>query len=76
MTMQFTWQGCDSALAAPLVLDLVRLVARAHALGDSGPLPALGFFFKAPLASDEHRLAEQWDALRTWTHDCGERVAP
>src|SRR5690625_230456 len=75
MTLQFTWQGCDSALAAPLVLDLVRLVARAHALGDAGPLPALGFFFKAPLASDEHRLPAQWDALRTWAHDCGERVA-
>ena len=25
MTLQFTWQGCDSLLAAPLVLDLVRL---------------------------------------------------
>ena len=26
MTMQFIWQGCDSILAAPLVLDLVRFV--------------------------------------------------
>ena len=76
MTLQFTWQGCDSALAAPLVLDLVRLVARAHALGDAGPVPALGFFFKAPLDSDEHRLSAQWDALRTWARDCGERAAP
>src|SRR5205085_11362329 len=25
MTLQFTWQGCDSALAAPLVIDLARL---------------------------------------------------
>lgn len=75
MTMQFTWQGCDSALAAPLVLDLVRLVARAHALGDAGALPGLGFFFKAPLASDEHRLPQQWEALRTWAADCGERAA-
>ena len=24
MTLQFTWQGCDSALAAPLVIDLAR----------------------------------------------------
>lgn len=24
MTMQFTWQGCDSILAAPLVIDLVN----------------------------------------------------
>src|SRR5262249_47396889 len=25
MMLQFTWQGCDSLLAAPLVLDLARL---------------------------------------------------
>ena len=74
MTLQFTWQGCDSALAAPLVLDLVRLIARAHALGDTGPLPALGFFFKSPVASDEHRLPAQWDALVAWARDCGERA--
>ena len=24
MTLQFTWQGCDSLLAAPLVIDLAR----------------------------------------------------
>ena len=25
MTLQFTWQGCDSLLAAPLAIDLARL---------------------------------------------------
>ena len=30
MTLQFTWQGCDSLLAAPLVLDLVRFVELSH----------------------------------------------
>ena len=63
MTLQFTWAGCDSALAAPLVLDLVRLVARAHEVGEVGPLAALGFFFKDPAGSTEHRLSAQWDAL-------------
>ena len=29
MTLQFIWQGCDSLLAAPLVLDLVRFTERA-----------------------------------------------
>lgn len=48
MVLQTIWQGCDSALAAPLVLDLVRLVSRAHALGLAGPVPGLGFFFKDP----------------------------
>ncbi|ASU78779.1 myo-inositol-1-phosphate synthase [Actinopolyspora erythraea] len=66
MTMQFTWQGCDSALAAPLVLDLARLLARAHERGHSGPLSQLGFFFKDPVASDEHRLVAQFETLRTF----------
>ncbi|WP_406004476.1 inositol-3-phosphate synthase [Streptomyces sp. NBC_00987] len=48
MVLQTTWQGCDSALAAPLVLDLARLLARAHERGLSGPLPQLGFYFKDP----------------------------
>lgn len=63
MTMQFTWQGCDSALAAPLVLDLARLVARAHEAGRSGALPELGFFFKDPVQSDEHALSAQYTKL-------------
>ncbi|MFB7914339.1 inositol-3-phosphate synthase [Streptomyces sp. NPDC056061] len=48
MVLQTTWQGCDSALAAPLVLDLARLVARARERGLTGPLPGLGFYFKDP----------------------------
>lgn len=66
MTMQFTWMGCDSALAAPLVLDLARLLAAAHAAGRSGPQAELGFFFKDPVGSDEHRLGQQLDALCAW----------
>lgn len=66
MTLQFTWQGCDSALAAPLVLDLARLVAAAHAAGRTGPLAELGFFFKDPVGGVEHRLAEQWRDLVEW----------
>ncbi|WP_235866287.1 inositol-3-phosphate synthase [Serinibacter arcticus] len=66
MTMQFTWQGADSVLAAPLVLDLARLLARAHDAGERGPLPALGFFFKEPIAADTHALDEQWHALTAW----------
>ncbi|AYY14770.1 myo-inositol-1-phosphate synthase [Actinobacteria bacterium YIM 96077] len=66
MSLQFTWSGCDSALAAPLVLDLVRLISRAHELGESGPQPALGFFFKNPVGTDAHSLSEQWNALVQW----------
>ncbi|MEU1182471.1 inositol-3-phosphate synthase [Streptomyces sp. NPDC005820] len=62
MILQTIWQGCDSALAAPLVLDLARLVARAHEAGLSGPLPELGFYFKDPDAGPS-ALSEQFAAL-------------
>ena len=66
MTLQFTWQGCDSALAAPLVIDLARLLDLAMRRGESGPIAALGFFFKDPAALDEHALAPQHDLLVRW----------
>ena len=71
MTMQFTWQGCDSALAAPLVLDLARLLARAHEVGEVGPRKDLAFFFKDPVGDDEHRLAAQFDSLVGWAGSLG-----
>ncbi|MBO4207864.1 inositol-3-phosphate synthase [Micromonospora echinofusca] len=64
MRMEFTWHGCDSALAAPLVLDLARLTAAAHAAGRSGPLAELAFFFKDPLGGAPASLGEQWTVLR------------
>jgi myo-inositol-1-phosphate synthase len=67
MRMEFTWHGCDSALAAPLVLDLARLTAAAHAAGHVGPLPDLAFFFKDPLGAPTHSLAEQWAMLADFT---------
>ncbi|GLZ16287.1 hypothetical protein Acsp04_65220 [Actinomadura sp. NBRC 104425] len=57
MTLQFTWQGYDSALAAPLVLDLARLVAAPHAAGRAGPLPEPAYFFKDPIGATTHDLA-------------------
>jgi myo-inositol-1-phosphate synthase len=66
MSMQFTWQGCDSSLAAPLVIDLARLLDLALRRGEVGPVPALGFFFKDPVGSDEHRLFEQHRTLAEW----------
>lgn len=66
MTLQFTWQGCDSLLAAPLVLDLARLTAAAQARGDSGALTFLASFFKSPLGAAPASFADQFRALETW----------
>ncbi|WP_435238813.1 inositol-3-phosphate synthase [Streptomyces sp. YPW6] len=66
MILQTIWQGCDSALAAPLVLDLARLLARAHEAGISGPLPELGFYFKDPDGGTSAALAEQYATLLTF----------
>ncbi|MFI1015061.1 inositol-3-phosphate synthase [Streptomyces sp. NPDC020965] len=62
MILQTIWQGCDSALAAPLILDLARLTARAHEAGLTGPLPELGFYFKDPDGGPA-ALSDQYAAL-------------
>ncbi|MFM9197382.1 MAG: inositol-3-phosphate synthase [Planctomycetia bacterium] len=66
MTMQFTWQGCDSILAAPLVIDLVRLVERARRAGESGALGWLACFFKSPIGVGEQDFAKQFGMLTKW----------
>ncbi|GAA1427168.1 inositol-3-phosphate synthase [Streptomyces thermospinosisporus] len=63
MVLQTTWQGCDSALAAPLVLDLARLMLRVREAGLTGPRPELGFYFKDPDAGASSALGEQYAAL-------------
>jgi len=59
MQMHFLWQSCDSALAAPLVLDLVRLADLAQRRGESGPLPQLAPFFKTPVDVEEQDFHAQ-----------------
>lgn len=68
MVLQTIWQGCDSALAAPLVLDLARLVSRAHQAGLTGPRPELGFFFKDPDPGAAAALGDQYAALLAFAH--------
>ena len=60
MSLQFVWQGYDSILAAPLILDLVRLADYAGRRGEGGLMPHLASFFKEPLGVDEYRLHEQY----------------
>ena len=63
MSLQFTWQGCDSILAAPLVIDLVRLLDLAKKTGGAGVQPHLALFFKSPHNGTEHDLHRQFHRL-------------
>lgn len=71
MSMQFTWQGCDSALAAPLVIDLARLLALAQRRGEAGMARHLACFFKDPMGVAEHDLARQFQLLDDYVRGAG-----
>ncbi|MGO1172827.1 MAG: inositol-3-phosphate synthase [Actinomycetaceae bacterium] len=66
VTLQTTWSAHDSALAAPLVIDLVRSLALASDAGQSGAVTELGCFFKDPWGSDVHNFAEQTRRFGSW----------
>lgn len=66
MTMQFTWQGCDAILAAPLVLDLARFALLAQRRGEVGPMRHLASFFKSPIDVNEHDFFKQLNLLREY----------
>ena len=66
MVLQFTWQGCDSLLAAPLVIDLIRFTDLAQRRGERGLLTFLASFFKSPLGVTEHNFVKQFQMLEDW----------
>jgi myo-inositol-1-phosphate synthase len=63
MSLQFTWAGSDSALAAPLVIDLARLADFAAERGESGEMPHTASFFKSPLGGGTHDFHAQFERL-------------
>ena len=74
MAFQFIWQGCDSLLAAPLVLDLVRFTERAWRAGDVGTLSFLGSFFKSPLGVENQDFGRQFQTLEAWAAKVAEKA--
>ncbi len=66
MTLQFTWQGCDSALAAPLLLDLARLIDLAARRGQTGAVSELASFFKSPVGGASSDFFSQLQTLAKW----------
>jgi myo-inositol-1-phosphate synthase len=63
MTMQFTWQGCDSLLAAPLAIDLARLAEVEKQRGSKGLMRHLASFFKGPEGVEENDFFKQFAML-------------
>jgi myo-inositol-1-phosphate synthase len=70
MMLQFTWQGCDSLLAAPLVIDLARLALLAQRRSEVGMLRHLACFFKNPMGVVEHDFFKQWRMLEEYVTRC------
>ncbi|MFC1597244.1 inositol-3-phosphate synthase [Planctomycetota bacterium] len=69
MTLQFTWQGCDSLLAAPLVLDMIRFTDLARRRGHVGLMPFLACFFKSPQGVEEQGFIRQFQTLEAWANE-------
>jgi len=63
MRLEFTWTGSDSMLAAPLIIDLVRLTALERTRGRRGRMEHLACFFKDPDGVREHDHHRQWNEL-------------
>ena len=63
MALQFTWQGCDSLLAAPLAIDLARLADLEKRRGGQGLMRHLACFFKSPEGVEENDFFKQFDLL-------------
>ncbi|MCX7806897.1 MAG: inositol-3-phosphate synthase, partial [Planctomycetota bacterium] len=70
MIMQVIWQGCDSMLAAPLVLDLIRLADLARRRGEYGLMKHLCCFFKNPTGVDVHDFWAQMAMLKSYAAAC------
>lgn len=71
MQLKINFLCRDSVLAAPLVIELVRLIELAHRSGEGGVQEQLGVFFKSPMTKErdavpEHALHRQQEQLLAW----------
>ncbi len=70
MVLQFIWQGCDSILAGPLVLDLARLTLLAQRRREVGVLTQLACFFKNPMGVADQDFFHQFAMLEEYVRGC------
>ncbi len=62
MSMQFTWQGCDTILALPLIIDLIRFTDYFSSINRIGYLDELNLYFKSGLNQNDN-LVNQYNHL-------------
>jgi len=78
MQMKINFLCQDSALAAPLVIDLVRLLDVAKRAGESGIQRQLSLFFKSPYHAEGeaavHDLFKQERLLLDWVRETSARL--
>lgn len=70
MTLKLNWHGEDAMLAAPIILDIIRLIdynERNHLCGFQ---KQLGVFFKHPYGSEGFSLSEMYHNLISFYKDC------
>ncbi len=71
MGLRLNFQGRDSILAAPMVIDLARWMVLLQRAGRAGLVPELGFYFKLPVGDQPPiTFQEQIGALQTLKNDC------
>ncbi|MFQ6050924.1 MAG: inositol-3-phosphate synthase [Candidatus Hydrothermarchaeota archaeon] len=68
MKFQFVWDGIDCILAAPLIIDIARLLLYAKRRGEYGVIKEMGFFFKDPMDSKKVNTHEQFMELVEWVN--------
>jgi myo-inositol-1-phosphate synthase len=66
LSLRMNWRGCDSLLAAPMVLDICRLIDQGARCGRVGLQEGLGFFFKNPIGSSDVRPSIMYERLLEW----------
>jgi len=63
INLRLNWEASDSALAVPVVFDLLRLIALSAKRGDVGIQKQLSVFFKAPIGVKNRSIWEEFKKL-------------
>ncbi len=63
LSVRVNARGEDSFLAAPMVLDIFRLIVKLGSVGRYGFVPELGYFYKRPFDREHLSISERWNEL-------------